>query len=55
MPAKKLEPSRCLKPASSPPLITEGLKIQAIAMKVSGIIESSASTVAKVAPKRMPR
>ena len=34
---------------------TLGLKIQATAMKVSGIMDSSARTVAKTAPKRMPR
>ena len=34
---------------------TDGLKIQAMARKVSGIIERIASVVAKLAPKRIPR
>ena len=34
---------------------TAGWKIQEIARKVSGIIESSASAVAKNVPKRRPR
>src|SRR3954468_15053510 len=55
MPLKKLEPSRCLKPLSSVQSATDGWKIHAIAMNVSGIIDSSASTVANAVPKRIPR
>src|SRR5471032_3233691 len=55
MPEKKLEPLRWWKPESWLQSTTDGLKIQAIAMTVSGIIESSASAVANTVPKRIPR
>ena len=55
MPVKKPLPSRCGKPDSSLQLTAEGTNSQATAMKVSGIIDSTASTAAKPAPKRMPR
>ena len=52
---KSRNPSTCGNPESSTRFTTLGLKIQASAMKVSGIIDKSARTVAKDAPKRMPR
>src|SRR2546422_10136372 len=54
-PLKKLEPSSWWKPESWPQCATDGWKIQAIAMNVSGIIDSNASTVANTVPKRIPR
>ena len=52
---KKPLPSRCLKPASSPQLTTDGRNTQAIARKVIGSMDRKASAVANPAPKRMPR
>src|SRR5262249_6905611 len=52
---KKLVPSGCLNPERFPASADDGLKIHAIAMNVSGIIESSPSTVANIAPRRIPR
>ena len=54
-PVKKPDPSRWWNPESWPQCATDGWKIQATAMKVSGIIDNSASTVANAVPKRMPR
>ena len=51
---KKPLPLVCWKWKSWPKSTTDGLKIQAMARKVSGIIERIASVVANIVPKRMP-
>ena len=52
---KKPLPSVWRKCHSWPKSTTDGWKIQAIARNVSGIIDSSASVVAKAVPNRSPR
>ena len=54
-PEKKLVPSSWWKPDSCPQCTTDGWKIHAIAMNVSGIIDSNANVVAKTVPNRIPR
>ena len=51
---KKLDPSSWWKPERLPQSRDDGLKIGRTASSVSGIIESSPSTVANIAPRRMP-
>ena len=52
---KKLEPLVCWKWKSWPKSTTDGLKIHAMARKVSGIMDRIASVVANIVPKRSPR
>ena len=52
---KKPLPLVCWKWVSWPKSTTDGLKIHEIARNVSGIIDRSASAVAKNVPKRSPR
>ena len=51
----KLPPSIWWKPARLLKSTADGLKIHEIAMKVSGIIDRSASVVANPVPNRSPR